>query len=118
MTFSLSSTGSASSDDDDELMVCEEGWVELHCTYPKTNIVYPSVQVVKDGRTLIKTNQNNVRKEEGRFSVYLHTVTKFNKTLRVAIKQLQPKDSGEYKCKWIVGEDSVFSEEEVELKGW
>lgn len=102
---------------DDELMVCAEGWVEFNCKFPKTDKVYPSAEVVKDDSQILVSNQNNVWKENGRFSLYRDTI---NKYLRVAIKQLQPGDTGEYKCKFNsgVGSDSAEESEEVKLKGW
>ncbi|CAK6974478.1 Stabilin-1%2C partial [Scomber scombrus] len=86
---------------------CEDGWVEFTCEYPTANQNYENIKVNGPRGKIQSTKKDEWEKKDG-FSLYHDTK---NKTLRVAIKQLQQNDSGEYQCEF-----KQDSHEELELK--
>ncbi|XP_037619841.1 polymeric immunoglobulin receptor-like [Sebastes umbrosus] len=92
---------------------CRNGWVEFICEYPETDETYTSVAVVKVQRTLIESTKENVWESNDRYSVYNDTN---NENVRVAIRQLEDEDSGEYKCVFKPGSSEEEMERKVNLK--
>ncbi|XP_045884556.1 polymeric immunoglobulin receptor-like [Micropterus dolomieu] len=77
---------------------CPTGWVEFTCKYTETNRNFQRIDVVTPKETItIKSTERNVWENKGRVSLY-HDAK--NKNLIVAIKQLEHKDFGEYKCQF------------------
>ncbi|KAM8757060.1 uncharacterized protein AB9X84_010038 isoform 2-T2 [Acanthopagrus schlegelii] len=87
--------------------VCQEGWVEFTCNYKKPEEEYHSIVVKGPNTGPIPSTLQDQRENGGRFSMCHNTDTK---TLKVAIKNLKPKDYGEYEC-----ELTSSDEEEVEV---
>ncbi|XP_038554425.1 polymeric immunoglobulin receptor-like, partial [Micropterus salmoides] len=90
---------------------CASGWVEFTCKYPKPNVKYQSIDVVTPKKT-IRSFGKNVWENKGRVSLYHDTR---NKKLRVAIKQLQHEDFGDYQCKFHQRSYSSQDTEEMKL---
>lgn len=90
---------------------CRNGWVEFSCYYQGPEEEYDSCVVKGPNNICIRSTVQNVWKKEGRFSLYHDTTSQ---TLNVTIKQLNPKDSGGYKCQFK--KSSHEEEEEVEVK--
>ncbi|XP_051272264.1 polymeric immunoglobulin receptor-like isoform X6 [Dicentrarchus labrax] len=79
-----------------EVKGCRGGWVEFTCKYPKTTGNYKNIGVVSRRGTFIQATKKNVWETKDSISLYHDTQ---NEELRVAIRQLQTKDFGEYQCK-------------------
>ncbi|XP_027135056.1 uncharacterized protein LOC113744035 isoform X2 [Larimichthys crocea] len=92
---------------------CEGGWVEFTCRY-QNNEYYPKIVVdIPKAAKDIQITQRDVWKQEGNISLY-HDTT--NKKLRVAIKQLQSKNVGDYECKFYLEENDREEQEETEVE--
>ncbi|KAK2861583.1 hypothetical protein Q5P01_001116 [Channa striata] len=85
---------------DDDILVCEDGWVEFTCVYPGGQKNYQKIDVVRDEQTITQSTEKNKWEHKGRFSLYHNTTGKY---LRVVIKQLKREDFGDYRCKFDPG---------------
>ncbi|XP_038548495.1 polymeric immunoglobulin receptor-like [Micropterus salmoides] len=94
-----------------EVKGCASGWVEFTCKYPKPNVKYQSIYVVSP-KEIIRSSEKDVWENKGRVSLY-HDPK--NTNLRVAIKQLEREDFGDYQCKFHQRSDSSQDTEEVKL---
>ncbi|XP_044203729.1 polymeric immunoglobulin receptor-like isoform X2 [Thunnus albacares] len=80
-----------------EVKGCEGGWVELTCKYPKADQDYQKIEVINSRGSSIQTTKKDEWDGNDKFSLYHDTR---NKNLRMAIKQLEHDDFGEYNCKF------------------
>ncbi|XP_010783557.1 uncharacterized protein [Notothenia coriiceps] len=70
---------------------CRGGWVDFTCGYPQNKETYARIDLVrKKSQIIIQTNQKDVWKSEGSFSVY-HD--KERKNIRVVIKEIQQEQT-------------------------
>ncbi|XP_042262588.1 polymeric immunoglobulin receptor-like [Thunnus maccoyii] len=96
-----------------EVKGCERGWVELTCKYPREDQEYQKIEVINSRGSSIQTTKKDVWDGDDRFPLYHDTR---NKNLRMAIKQLEHDDSGEYQCKFYPRPHSSPETQKLELK--
>ncbi|XP_044204514.1 uncharacterized protein LOC122980507 [Thunnus albacares] len=96
-----------------EVKGCEGGWVELTCKYPREDQEYQNIEVINPRGKNMRSTKKDVWEENDRFSLYHDTR---NKNLRMAIKQLEHDDSGEYQCKFYPRPHSSPETQKLELK--
>ncbi|XP_051272263.1 uncharacterized protein LOC127372504 isoform X5 [Dicentrarchus labrax] len=94
-----------------EVKVCRDGWVEFYCKY-KASETYQIIDVVPPNNSEIRSTQKDQWENKGRYSLYHDTK---NKRLKVAIKQLQQENFGEYECEFFQDQNSP-DEVEDEVK--
>lgn len=90
---------------------CREGWIEFPCKYPNPNETYKHIAVGRPGGRDIQSTQADVWETKDSVSLYHDTKSK---QLRVAIKQCECIDSGEYECQFEGSQSS--DEQEVKVR--